>query len=54
MPKYVVVGLIRVVVEADSAEEAEDALRETLEEIDCFADCDMELEEITVGDAVEV
>lgn len=54
MPKYVIIGSIRVVVEADNASEAEDMLREALEEIDCFADGDMEWEEITVGDAVEV
>lgn len=53
MPKYVIVGSIRVVVEADSKEEAEEILSDCLEETEGY-DGVMEWEEITVGDAVEV
>ena len=54
MPKYVVIGSIRVVVEADSAEEAEDILSDFFEEAECVCGDMLGFEEITVGDAVEV
>lgn len=53
MSTYVVKGTVRVVIEADSAGEAENILADVLGIIDCseYSIC---LEEITISDAVEV
>lgn len=53
MPKYVVVGTIRCVIDAYSAKDAEGVLSDLMEEMDVWGD-DLEIEEIGVSDAVEV
>ena len=52
MSKFVVVGVIRCVIEADSASEAEETLNEYLEGADIEEGVDWE--EITISDAEEV